>query len=221
MTNREDLSDQSVQRMSQILTTEHFTLQGARSGTITEANGRLGHYLSTVGSGIVAMAFVANVAELQTVFLAFSAVIFPILIILGVVTLIRIVQIGINDAFLTQAINRIRHYYVEIAPEAEPHFSFPHFDDPDSVRKSMRPFHSPLQGWASTPGPVILINSVLVGAFAGIIVVGFFSVQLTTGIIIALAAFVVALVIHNSYPTYIWRRETQRDTEVRFPSPRD
>ncbi|MDX1614938.1 MAG: hypothetical protein R3300_11560, partial [Candidatus Promineifilaceae bacterium] len=76
----EELSEQQVQKISQILTTEHFTLQGARSGTIAEANGRLGHYLSTVGSGIVAMAFVANVADLRPVFLAFSAVIFPMLI---------------------------------------------------------------------------------------------------------------------------------------------
>jgi hypothetical protein len=28
------------------LTTDHFTLQGLRGGTIAESNGRLGHYLS-------------------------------------------------------------------------------------------------------------------------------------------------------------------------------
>lgn len=87
-----DLPDQTLERMSQILTTEHFTLQGARNGTIAEANGRLSHYLSTVGSGVV----------------------------------------------------------------------------------TMMPFHSRIQQLASTPGPVILVNSFLVGAFAGILAAGFF-----------------------------------------------
>lgn len=49
-------------RLTQFLTTEHFTLQGLRSGTISEANGRLGHYLSAVGSGVVALAFAADVS---------------------------------------------------------------------------------------------------------------------------------------------------------------
>ena len=53
--------------------------------------GALVTYLSTVGSGIVAMAFVANVADLRPVFLAFSAVIFPMLIVLGMGTLIRVI----------------------------------------------------------------------------------------------------------------------------------
>lgn len=77
--------------MSQFITTEHFTLQVARSGTISEANGRLGHYISVFGSGVVALAFVSIVSCLGPVFLGFSAVVFPIMIILGIVNLIRII----------------------------------------------------------------------------------------------------------------------------------
>jgi hypothetical protein len=86
----EDVTDRKIQRMAQFLTTEHFTLQGLRSGTISESNGRLGHYLSAVGSGVVALAFVADVSKLGPVFLAFSVVIFPILIFLGVMTEVRL-----------------------------------------------------------------------------------------------------------------------------------
>ena len=49
----EDITECRTQRTSQFLTTEHFTLQGARNGVISEANGRLGHYLSMVESGLV------------------------------------------------------------------------------------------------------------------------------------------------------------------------
>ena len=129
----DDLTDDALDRMSQFLTTEHFTLQGARNGAIAEANGRLGHYLAAVGSSVVALAFVADVSNVGTVFLAFSGVIFPILIFLGAATFIRTLQIGINDTQLAQAINRIRHFYVELAPEAERYFSFPHHDDPGAI----------------------------------------------------------------------------------------
>lgn len=214
----DDFSDQAVQRTSQILTTEHFTLQGARNATITEANGRLGHYISAVGSSVVALAFVANVSGLGLVFFAFSLVVFPIMIILGIVTLIRTIQIGSDFTRLTQAINRIRHYYVEAAPEAEPYLSFPHFDDPESVQQTMMPFHSLLQGLASTPGPIILINSVLSGAFAGILAVAIFSLAFVPAIIVALVALVIAFAVHMLYSRRLWKQSARQGLDVRFPS---
>jgi hypothetical protein len=217
----EELPDEAVQRMSQFLTTEHFTLQGARNGTIAEANGRLGHYLSSVGSSVVALAFVANASQLEPLFLAFSAVIFPMLIVLGVATYIRVLQIGIHDTRLTQAINRIRHYYMEMVPEGEPYFSFPQYDDPAAGQLSMMPFHFPLQGLASTPGPVVLINCVLVGAFAGIMAAGFLSMQLIPAVLIALAALVLAFWLHMILGNRIWYRETREKLDVRFPTPEE
>jgi hypothetical protein len=44
------------QRLLQALTTEHFTLQTARSATIMETNGRSTLFLSTVSSAVVALA---------------------------------------------------------------------------------------------------------------------------------------------------------------------
>lgn len=216
-----DLSDQDIQRMSQFLTTEHFTLQGARSGTISEANGRLGHYLSAVGSGVVALAFVANVSGPGRVFLAFSAVIFPILIFLGIMTFVRLMQIGIIDTQLAQAINRIRHYYLEFAPEAKSYFSFPHYDDPDAVEKTMRPFHISLQGFASTPGPVILINSFLCGAFSSILAAGLLSFTLAPAIAIGFVVLALALWGQSQYATRTWQEMTMEHLEVRFPTPRE
>jgi hypothetical protein len=215
----EDVSDEAIERMTQLLTTEHFTLQGARNATISEANGRLAHYLSTVGSGIVALAFVADVSELGPAFFIFSIAIFPILIILGIATLLRLLQVGISDARYAQAINRIHHFYLDVAPEAERYLSFPHHDDPDAVQRTMMPFHPPgfVQGLASTPGPVILINSVLTGAFASILVGGLLSLDLLPAILIGLAILAVALWFHVKYIGRVWPRETREHVEIRFP----
>jgi hypothetical protein len=167
----------------------------------------------------VALAFVANVSEMGLIFLAFSSVIFPIMIVLGVVTLIRTLQIAIDFVRLTQAINRIRHYYIEVAPELEPYVSFPRFDDPDTVRHSMMPAHSRLQDLASTPGPILLINSVLTGAFAGIVANGIFAAEVGLAIIVAVVALVVAFIAHRLYVNRFWEQWARQDLEVRFPSP--
>lgn len=217
----DEISDQAAQRASQVLTTEHFTLQGARNATISEANGRLGHYISIVGSSVVALAFVANVSGMGSVFFAFSLVIFPILIVLGVVTLIRTIQIGVDFVRLTQAINRIRHYYVEVAPEVKPYLSFPATDDPDSVQRTMMPFHSPLQALASTPGPVILINSVVAGAFAGILASTLFSIELVMALVIALGALVTMFILQMVYSGRLWKQSAAEALDVRFPSAKE
>lgn len=217
----EDLPDRTVERMSQILTTEHFTLQGARSGTIAEANGRLGHYFSAVGSGVVALAFVANVSELGTIFIIFSVVLFPILIVLGLATLIRILQIAVADVLLAQAINRIRHYYLEVVPEAAPYFSFPRYDDQEATMQSMMPFRSRFQDLVSTPGPVILVNSVLAGAFASILAAGPFAAPLWLAILIGALVLLLALGLHMGYGRLIWEQEARKQVEVRFPTPKD
>jgi hypothetical protein len=217
----EDLTDRDIQRMTQCLTTEHFTLQGLRNGTISEANGRLGHYLSAVGSGIVALALVADVSELGPVFLAFSGVIFPILIFLGVMTLFRLLQVGITDARCVQAINRIRHFYLDVSPEAERYFSFPPYDDPEAVRRTMMPFHAPLQGFASTPGPVIVINSFLSGAFASILAAGLLSLDVILAIAMGILVLALAIWLHYRIAARIWPRETREHLDIRFPTPEE
>jgi hypothetical protein len=42
------------------ITTEHFTLQGARSATISEATGRAGMFLASVSGGLIAWGLVAT-----------------------------------------------------------------------------------------------------------------------------------------------------------------
>lgn len=83
----------------------------------------------------------------------------------------------------------------------------------------MMPFHFLLQELASTPGPVILINSVLVGAFAGILSAGVFSVQLVPAVGIASISLAVAFFLHRHFGDRVWRRHTREGAEVRFPPP--
>ena len=66
------------------LTTEHYTLQSARSSTILEANGRSSLFLSAVSGATVALALVAQLDRLGETFLVFAFTILPALLMLGV-----------------------------------------------------------------------------------------------------------------------------------------
>jgi hypothetical protein len=99
------------QRLLQALTTEHFTLQTARSATIMESNGRSALFLSTVSSAVVALAFIGQVADVGQPFFLFALAVLPTLFLLGLLTYLRLAQSASEDLLYSRAINRIRRYY--------------------------------------------------------------------------------------------------------------
>ncbi len=61
----------------QCMTTEHFTLQTARSMTVSDSTGRASLFLGTVSSTLIALAFVGQSSQLGTPFYLFALVLFP------------------------------------------------------------------------------------------------------------------------------------------------
>jgi hypothetical protein len=79
------------------VTTEHFTLQGARSQTISESAGRATMFLSSVTGGLAALGLVATATHVGAAFYAFGLILLPTLTFLGLVTFDRALQSGIED----------------------------------------------------------------------------------------------------------------------------
>jgi hypothetical protein len=124
-------------QLLQALTTEHFTLQTARSATIADSNGRSALYLATVSSAVVALAFIGQVAHLGQAFYLFALALLPALVLLGVLTYLRLVQTAVEDLFYARAINRIRRHYVDLDPDGGRWFVLCGFDDPAGVMAAM------------------------------------------------------------------------------------
>src|SRR5919106_1739552 len=122
------------QQVLTTLTTEHFTLQGARSQTTFESSARGGLYLGAVSSALIAIGLIADDRE---TFEVFSLVVLPTLYFLGLVTFIRLVESSIEDLFYGRAINRIRHFYVELAGEDSRYFQMGAHDDVLGVVRNM------------------------------------------------------------------------------------
>jgi len=99
------------------ITTEHFTLQGARAATIAEATGRATMFLGSVSGGLIALGLVATATRLGGAFYAFCLTLLPLLTFVGTVSFERTLQSGIEDWGYARRIARLRAYYFDQAPE--------------------------------------------------------------------------------------------------------
>src|ERR671918_2892326 len=125
------------QQLLTALTTEHFTLQGARAQTMSESSARASLYIVAVSSTLVALGFIAQLSEIGDVFNVFALTVLPTLYVLGTVTFIRLVEWGAEDFRYGLAINRIRHYYAEIAGGRASLFMLSGHDDAAGVFANM------------------------------------------------------------------------------------
>lgn len=165
------------QSMVQFLTTEHFTLQTARSATITESTGRASLFLGTVSSGVVALALVAQVSGVGTAFFGFAAILLPVLFFLGMTTISRLTASSVEYWLYSRSINRVRRFYVESVPGIAKYLAIPPRDDFASTASSQAIRVRRSQGVVTLAGAVMVITSVIAGVFVGLVVELLFNPQ--------------------------------------------
>src|SRR5918994_1402715 len=102
------------------LTTEHFVLQAAATSTVSDAAARSSLYVFALSSFLVAMGFISQSPELL---LPFVAAIVPGLFLLGIFTVVRLVDTALENNQYLAGIARIRAYYRTLTPEAATFFS--------------------------------------------------------------------------------------------------
>ena len=200
-----------------VLTTEHFALQSARSATITESLGRSTIYLGSLSASLVALALIAQGETSVDDFRVYALVILPALVFLGMVTFVRILETGIEDAIYSQGINRIRHYYLELAGEDARYFLLGGHDDMEGGLANMGITPSPWRPFFSVASVIGLINSMVAGALAGI-AVDTIAPRLVASIA-ALAVVAVAFAVHYRLGYRRFLQALERFTPI-FPTER-
>src|SRR6185295_12831021 len=166
-----ELGPQSLQ----ILMTEHWSLLAARSLVYTEALSRTSIFVAALTGSVVALALVAQATDFGDGFVAFALVLLPVVYFLGLATVARLGQINWEDAVWVQGMNRIRHAYLDLAPELEPYFVTSRYDDDRGVLQSsigMRDWPPWTQAFVAVPGVVAVIDSVVAGAIGSIAAIG-------------------------------------------------
>ena len=205
----------------QILSTEHWSLLASRSLAWNESFSRAAMFLSTVTGAIVALALVAQVSDFGQGFRLFALVILPVVLFIGVGTVLRIGESNRHDAMCVIGMNRIRAGYLEVAPELERFFVTGVHDDARGTMRTMaidldRPYVTHLI--AATPTMISTLNSILLGAIAASLAIELGAPN-AAAVGIAAGAFVVGWLLHMWYA----RRATARGPttwEPVFPTPR-
>ena len=214
-------TDPNPQLLLSALTTEHFTLASGRSATISEAMGRGTMYFSALSGILVALGFVGQMSGMGQPFFVFAFVLFPSVLFLGVATYIREVQLGIEDMICSRGINRIRHFYLELAPEAEKYFILSTHDDIGSASLRHLGLVAPWwQMFMTAAGVVEVINGVVAGTLAGMALEQWSQISLLTSVGVGVVAFVVVVAAQHRYAFRLWDRVERHIVDV-FPASAD
>jgi len=104
------------------LATEYFALSGLRSSSIAEAGARATMFFTTLTGTVLALGFLAGATD-AVVPVAYASL--PIVIVLGVLSFLRLVEISVEDVAALRSINRIRAYYGGLVPEGTEFFPPP------------------------------------------------------------------------------------------------
>ena len=102
------------------LTTEHFVLQTAASATVSESASRASIYILALSSSLVASGFAVQSRE---AFGPFIASVLPGVFLLGLFTIIRLVDVTLEYQHCLRGIAHIRGYYRTLGPEGADYFA--------------------------------------------------------------------------------------------------
>ena len=212
--------DGNQQALLTALTTEHFTLQGARSQTVGESGSRASLYLGSVSSALIGLGFVTQATGADSeVFQIFALTVLPTVFFLGLFTFVRLVESSVEDILYGRAINRIRNYYLQLAGDHARYFMMSGHDDPLGVIVNMG--IDPSSRWQllfTASSAVSVVNGVVGGSALAILL----GVTLDLPLAVATLAGAGFLLISAGIAMrYDRRRHTEaaRGREPLFPSP--
>lgn len=194
--------DEQAQRAAFLsaLTAEHFVLQTATSTTYAEASSRSSLYVLALSSSLVAMGFLSNSPE---ALIPFEATVLPAIFLLGLFTVARLVETGLESMHYLVGIARIRGFYRTLGPDAERHFSTENGRWPEAKSPALR--LGPVLAFLGTTASMIaVINNVVAGA--GIALLADFTVPSAPRWICASAGVATAFALSWAFYAYQrWR----------------
>ena len=142
------------------LTTEHFVLQTANNSTYSEAAARSTLYVMALSSSLVGIGFVAGSTDLL---IPFAAIVLPVVFLLGLFTVVRLVETALDSMYCMQGIARIRGYYRGLGPEAALFFAAEHGRWPEAEDSALR-LGFVLAYFGTTASMIAVINNAVAGA---------------------------------------------------------
>ena len=136
-------------------------LQTAASSTISEAAARGSLYLFSLSSAVVAMGFTSQSRE---VFIPFVATVVPAVFLLGLFTIMRLVDTTLENMQYLVSIARIRSYYRTLTPDAARYFAADWGRWPEAKTTPSLRFGPLVSFFSTTASMIACVNNIVAGA---------------------------------------------------------
>jgi hypothetical protein len=139
--------------------------------TWNEIFSRASMFITVLSASVVALALVAQATAFGAAFHLFALLVLPVVLLVGLATIFRLAAANAEDSALVGGMNRLRHGYLELAPELGPYFITGRHDDLAGIMQTygMGPRMSLTYILAGTPNLVAAINIVVFGVFVALI----------------------------------------------------
>jgi hypothetical protein len=182
---------------AQLLATEHWSLLASRSTTQAEVLTRISIFLTLTSAGLVSLALAGQAMHFDGMFPLLAIIVVAIVFLVGILTQIRVVNIGFEDLSYVLAMNRLRAAYAELDPGIVPYLMSSRFDDRAGSQRTyfMLGERSGVNHVAgSSMVLIITVNATLAGLFVAGIVAAL-SVPGSIALVIGLIGGAIYLVI--------------------------
>lgn len=204
-----------------ILATEHWSLLATRSLIWNEAISRATVFLTVLSASIIALALLVDATGFGPHTTTLALVLLPVVLLLGIATYVRLVQINSEEFQLVLAMNRLRRAYLTMAPGLEPYVTTGHHDDEQGLVTTYmldRPSHGRL--WlhflVNTPTIVATVDAALAATIIALVT---HSAEAPTAAVVSLVAAAFLAVWGTLFPLQRYTLHPLRKMP-RFPTPR-
>lgn len=199
---------------AQLLATEHWSLLASRSTTQSEVLTRISMFLTFTSASLVSLALVGQVTRFSEAFVMLALIVLLVDLAIGLLTQIRVLNVGMEDLMYVIAMNRLRAAYVDLDPGLAPYFMAGRHDDVPGSSQTYY-FLGPRSSWSQVAGSSMVfiqtantaLIAILLGTFATILGAGT-ALAVAVGAVCGLA-FMAGSTIYG-YRMYLsgWRSHT-------------
>jgi hypothetical protein len=198
---------------AQLLATEHWSLLASRSTTQSEVLTRISIFLTLVSAGLVSLALVGQATGFSDAFGIFAVAVLAVVSLIGILTQMRVANVGFEDLMYVLAMNRLRAAYVELDPGLAPFLMASRHDDRAGSVHSYD-FFGTRRDFSQVAGSsmmlIIAVNSAMIGLLAAAMI-GLFApapFQIGVGVLIGFGYCGVAVEHGRRRYFAIWRIHT-------------
>jgi hypothetical protein len=178
-------------------------------------------FLTLLSASIVALALAADATGFGSRTTTLALVLLPVVLLLGLATYVRLVQINTEEVRTVLAMNRLRRAYLTMDPALEPYLSTGHHDDEHGLAatylmagpRDLRPFAHFL---VTTPTIVAAVDAALA---AVIVVLAVRAAEASTAAAVVAGTLAFAGVLGALFPLQRRSLDVVRGGHSRFPTP--